>query len=403
MGAQQIELREYEHRLVDLDEATTRRLRAAAPGKLQILPGLQPGQVELVATQHVGTIVLPDIEVLIRPKVHAANLFWMLEAGGSPVDLGEDTFGYATHTSLLAAFATFFARVVETTTTRGLLRSYVEVHDHLPVLRGRVDVAAQMRRPALLTPLACQFDELTADNFENRLLKAAVRRLTMVAGVPLATRRRLLRALAAFEDVSDEWPDPERVERLHFHRLNRHYEPGLRLARLVLRNTSLADQYGQAGASTFLLDMNEVFEKFVEHRLRRALQGRLLVEGQATGLRLDRDRRVTIRPDLVFRSPRGLTRYVGDTKYKLTDNGLGRESDYYQLLAYTAALDLPEGVLIYFQHDGALPPDEIVVSQVGKRLRTFALDLAGDLNDVERAIEDLADWVAERSLRGRAA
>ena len=44
----------------------------------------------------------------------------------------------------------------------------------------------------------------------------------------------------------------------------------------------------------------------------------------------------------------GRTRFVADIKYKLTDDSAGgSNADLYQLLAYTTALDLPEGMLIY--------------------------------------------------------
>lgn len=393
-----VDLREYEHRTIALGEATARRLRAAADGHVEVLQADGAGLYEIVATQYVGTISLPEIQLLIRPKVGLANLFWLLEAGGSPVPTTGETFSYATDRDLLAAFATFFARVLDGTIARGLRRDYRQHNERLPVLRGRVDLAEQLRQPTIQTPLACQFDEYTADIIDNRLLKAAARRLVLLPGVPSLTRRRLLRQLTMFDEVADDGPDPDAVLRMHFHRLNRHYEPALRLARLVLRCSALVDQGGRSVASTFLLDMNKVFEEFVEHRLRRALDGRLDLEGQGRGLRLDAQRRVTIKPDLVFRYPRSeAPAYVGDIKYKLTANGLGRESDYYQLLAYTAALGLDEGVLVYFQHDGDVPADFVTVSNVGKVLRTFALDLAGDRSAIEREIEQLADWIVARA------
>ena len=120
---------------------------------------------------------------------------------------------------------------------------------------------------------------------------------------------------------------------------------------------------------------------------------------------------MAIRPDLVFSSG-GAPKFVADIKYKLTDEGAGgRHADYYQLLAYTTALDLPEGVLIYcldanHPDDSAdsnkdLPaagspsrpaagpsPTEattvrgpatrtIHVRHTGKVLHTYALDLSG--------------------------
>ena len=134
------------------------------------------------------------------------------------------------------------------------------------------------------------------------------------------------------------------------------YKPALRLARLVLANLTLQDATGETQASSFMLDMNELFERFVTERLRRALRGRLGVKDQHRD-RLDEDRRVAIRPDLLFIS-QGTAKFVADTKYKLTDDTAGgRTADYYQLLAYTTALDLPEGVLIYCLNAKADPDD----------------------------------------------
>ena len=57
-------------------------------------------------------------------------------------------------------------------------------------------------------------------------------------------------------------------------------------------------------------------------------------------------------PDLILYR-RGVAVLVADVKYKLSDEGLGRNTDYYQLLAYTARLDLDRGLLIYGSENGA--------------------------------------------------
>ena len=134
---------------------------------------------------------------------------------------------------------------------------------------------------------------------------------------------------------------------------------------------------------------------------------------------------VAIKPDLLFRSG-GSPRLVADIKYKLTDEAAsGRHPDYYQLLAYTTALDLPEGMLIYCldanhpdDPDGngsiAGPPgtriaelaaseDAPAVSSVqvryaGKVLHTYALDLSGTADDVAMNVRELADWIADRAV-----
>src|SRR5206468_250438 len=93
----------------------------------------------------------------------------------------------------------------------------------------------------------------------------------------------------------------------------------------------------------------------------------------------------------IFLAPGGEKVYVADSKYKMTTDGFGREADYYQLLAYTTALMLPEGLLVYCQHDGPVPPREVIVGPEGKRLATWALRLDGSIDSVEHELGSLAD------------
>jgi 5-methylcytosine-specific restriction enzyme subunit McrC len=104
-----------------------------------------------------------------------------------------------------------------------------------------------------------------------------------------------------------------------------------------------------------------------------------------------------MRPDLLFRR-RGGAVFVGDIKYKVIADARALNADYYQLLAYTTALDLPEGVLIYCLADGGVPERSVTVRHAGKVLHTRAIDLTGEPAAVAAEIEALADWIAERAL-----
>ena len=203
------------------------------------------------------------------------------------------------------------------------------------------------------------------------------------------------------EEVSDASLRGDDLQRIHYSRLNEHYRPALGLARLLLDNLTLVDRRGATTAASFMVNMNDLFERFVTERLTRALRGRLVVEGQ-THDHLDVGKKVSIRPDLRFRHPSsGSVTYVGDIKYKLTADAQGRAADYYQLLAYTTALKLPEGVLIYSRTDGGEPAGEVTVRHAGKKLHVRAVNLTGSPNDVAKEIEDLADWITERAGRVR--
>ena len=191
------------------------------------------------------------------------------------------------------------------------------------------------------------------------------------------------------------------VQRVHYTRLNQHYQPAVGLARLLLDNLTLVDRRGATTAASFMVNMNDLFERFVTERLHRALQGRLVVRSQASDY-LDTGREISIRPDLRFRYPGSdPDAYVGDVKYKLTTDAQGRTTDYYQLLAYTTALKLPEGVLIYCRTDGDKPAGEITVRNAGKKLHVHAVDMTGSPAEVAKELEQLADWIATRSEQVR--
>ncbi len=397
MSRRRIVLREYERRSVELSGASARALASAADSRLAVAPAAELGQWDLSAMQHVGTIVLPEVQVLIRPKVSLQNLFLLLDVGLPADAWRRESFAYATDPDLLPALADFFVRTLEQAIGSGLVRAYRSEWERLTSVRGRIDFPSQVRRPGTAWPIACHFEEYTADTDENRYLKAAVRRMLKVAGVRPLTRRALLRQLVRFEEVADVGVDVDLADRVLFTRLNRHYQPAIRLAHVVLRNVSLLDQEGDTGASSFLLDMNDLFQRFVANRLRRHLHGRLEVDEEPT-VHLGRRRMVPMRPDLVFVAD-GVPVYVGDAKYKLIETGSARNADYYQLLAYATALDLDEGVLIYGQAEGQAAERVVEVSHAAKRLLAVAVDLRGAPSAVEKSLTDLADWIEARVRR----
>lgn len=391
-------LTQYGTTRVQLTEDQARRLNVGAGNALTVSTDPEPGWWSVTAAEMVGSVVIDELRVLIRPKIPPENLFLLLEVGLPATAWRREAFDYATTDDLLPAIVSFFARTLETTLARGVLRSYRTHAEPLQTLRGRIDMVEVVRRPGQVAPVPCRFDEFTADIAENRYLRSAVRLSLKVPTVPAEDRRRLMRQLVELEDVADVSTVADDLDRIVFTRLNQHYEPALRLARLLLDRLTLADQTGNTTASSFLVDMNKLFERFVTERLRRALRGRLEVRAEPP-VHLDQGRRVFMKPDLEFRQ-RGKTVFVGDLKYKLTGDARARNPDYYQLLAYTTALDLPEGVLIYCLADGGVPGGTVTVRHAGKRLHLRAIDLQGSAAAIDVEINGLADWVADAALTG---
>jgi 5-methylcytosine-specific restriction enzyme subunit McrC len=378
-------LTEYASAALQLTADQARILQRLVREKVSVLPGGSAAEWHLKASHYVGTIVTPDVRILITPKVSTANLFYLLEASGNPVDIG-----------LIPSFATFYARHLEKALARGIPRAYQEIQERVPGIRGRIDLPAQMRLAGLPLPAACSFDEFTADIRLNRILRAAAVRLLRLPGVTVPTRLALQRLAAALGESGSLMPGDLRTPTV-FNRLSEHCRPAEQLARLALGNETLLNAVGGASAGVFLIDMNKAFESFVAARLDRHLTGRLTVHQQRTA-KLDIDQSIRIVPDLVFERGPGNIAYVADTKYKITADGYGREADYYQILAYTAALGVPEGMLIYCQRDGDTPPREIQVQKLGKRLVSWPLNLGGTPADIEQQLRSLADEIQHRAV-----
>jgi 5-methylcytosine-specific restriction enzyme subunit McrC len=385
-----LELAEYSEGEVALSAAAERILRAAAGTALTTAPGSAVDRFRIRAGSYVGAISTPHLDVLIRPKVSTSNLLYLLEAGGLPLDLDEHDVNLLDSLDLVPALATLFAAQLDRLVRRGVLSGYFPHAERRFALRGRIDVAAQQRTAGLGLPVACTFDEFSIDTRLNRRVREAVVRLARLPGVLPATAHRLRRYLGAFEGVS-ELRGTDLAGSHPFSRLDEHYRTIDALAGLVLRNGSVQTRSGQHPVSAFVVNMNSVFERFVTARLMTALAGQLVVDPKRR-IDLDHDGLVPgISPDLVLRAPGGGDVLVADIKYKLAVRGFGREADYYQLLAYTAALDLPAGLLVYCRDDGDRPPRHLVVGPRSTRLDTFSLNLAGRPADIDNEIRALAD------------
>jgi len=93
--------------------------------------------------------------------------------------------------------------------------------------------------------------------------------------------------------------------------------------------------------------------------------------------------------------------FVGDAKYKRINVKGTNHPDLYQLLAYTVALDLPGGLLVYAA--GEAERVEHVIVHAGKRLEVTTVDIRGApahiLTDVDRIARRVEEMRAAEYVR----
>jgi 5-methylcytosine-specific restriction enzyme subunit McrC len=113
---------------------------------------------------------------------------------------------------------------------------------------------------------------------------------------------------------------------------------------MILRQEALRDETGSTLGTCFTVDMNVLFEKFIEEIVREeAIRAGLDVRPQA---HIQLTNRIAMRPDLVLRTGHRVVA-VGDAKYVELEPAGWPHANLYQLLAYCVALRLPRGLLIY--------------------------------------------------------
>lgn len=380
------QLAEYQQIEVALTDSQARQLQATAGTRLTLTPSSRGYKIR--ASSYVGSVSVSGVAVHVLPKVPVANVLHLMTWSTERITFGDDEIGQATG-SLTAAVAAWYARMLERTLVLGVDRSYVEEADHVVALRGRIDWPAQARAVGLPTPIACRYDDWSLDTRANRIVAAAALALLRNREVPpqsAFTLRRLLKLLAGVgplrpEDLSGHAPN--------LSRLNEHYRTILDLARHILRAGGPAQGAGGSGVSCFMVNMNDVFEDWVFASLTRRLRGSWRVDKRS--IPLDVTGTVPTEPDLLFSDQSGMNVLVADCKYKLTSNGLGRNADYYQLLAYCTTLVLPRGVLLYCDSDGdaPAPPRSIEVRRAGTLLETFRVRLSGSFADIDQELDRL--------------
>lgn len=362
------------------------------PGSLLTVTVRDPstGTYDLRPGSIVGTLVWPGLQVLIRPKVNLDNIFFLLGFRGGLVRWGDEAFPYLQDRNFLVVLAWAFAAELERALRHGVGRDYMTFEDALSTVRGRMDIARQLRiRQDRAVPMQCRFQEYTEDIELNRVIKAAIARLTATPGLDLSVSRRLRIASSAFDGVAEVEYGPNAVPEIVFTRLNQQWEPATRLAKLILSQESLKDETGTTVGTAFTVDMNKVFEKFLEEVVREeALKAHLQLEGQASVKLSDK---VRMAPDLVIRD--GSTKLaVGDAKYIETEPSDWPNANLYQLLAYCVSLRLPRGLLIYAT---SRPLEVQRVPSAGIDLEAIGIDLEAPraqlLDQARRAARRLVD------------
>lgn len=342
-------------------------------------------------TNMVGAMRSGERDLIVRPKAKFSSLLFML-AYARDQGFRPDEFDGLADDDLWPAVGETLARLAERALERGILRGYATKEDKLQVVRGRIRISDQIsRHQGIPIPLEVRYVDYSMDIPENRILRAALRRMATVDRLPGSIERRLRHLGRQLGAASGIIPGAV-LPAWRPTRLNERYVPALQLSEIILSSLGLSTVQGQQPMASFVVDMAAVFESFVSVALAEAL--RTISRGRTEEQRrtyFDDAHNIVVRPDVVHLVG-GSERAVYDAKYKLGgETGLFPVADLYQMYAYCTIMGLAEGHLIYAgtksDYSGIT---EVVIRNAGVTVRIHPLDVSAAPADLLAQIRDIA-------------
>ena len=347
MNNQLLELTEYQPTSVELTQQQVQQLAQLAPS-IAVSPSSESlGVYKLTADSRIGVVNLPDLQVLVRPKIPMSRAMFLIAYSLDAAYWQRSGFNFDVEAPLLESMIPGFIRQVRRALSHGVLHGYRTEEDSLPTIRGRLRLEDQIRtRHGMLIPAEVRFDEFTEDINENRLIKAALFSLRKMVIRSDSLRNQLNEFDHLLGQVTLMEYHSSNLPIVKYTGLNEHYRSAVELSKLILKSASIELRQGSSISSAFIIDMNTVFEDFVVTALRESLGLSQLAFPKNARMNLDHDRQIPIKPDLSWQEG-GRCVFVGDVKYKRTRSIKGENPDIYQVLSYAVAADLRNTMLVY--------------------------------------------------------
>lgn len=185
-----------------------------------------------------------DLTVIVEPKVPLRSVFAMWEwaydlsqfrvlDGAQPVTTFEEF--YSQMARILAAQVLARGR-------KGLAREYVGFDEPLPVIRGRLDVPALIRRPWATQPV-CHYHEHTPDIADNQILAWTLGGILHAPACNLAARPVVRQAFMMLRHAVDARPFAARdAAGRRYTRLTADYAPMHALCRFFIEHSGPSQQ-----------------------------------------------------------------------------------------------------------------------------------------------------------------
>jgi len=300
--------------------------------------------IEIESNSYVGVVKLKDFQIIISPKISNLNLAKMIAIAYNLKSIEiQDKFSQlaVTDASISDIISLIFLKEAEKVYYQGLRKRYQEKEEAIASCRGKINFNKLAKNSFSSVTLPCRYQELTVDIEENQIILAALKLL-----LSNTNNRKLKKKLnILFSKIKDEVSlKPLSKELLskalnNSDRLNNNYKNLFKLVELLLSKEDFNLLGGQnRDFPGFLLDMNLLFERFLEKYFKKKLAPDIKVKAQNSLENKFKSANLSYNliPDYQFFEAGKLVK-IADAKYKNYQLKKVSPADLYQLTAYALA------------------------------------------------------------------
>lgn len=390
-----MELKEYENIVCKLDARDIAYLNKYHPSHLSVKQ-INENEVELKANSYVGKIALPSKqEIIVKPKIKINNLLYIISYTYDLVDFRYTEKRKVTENdALIQTYIIVLLNWIENLFKKGLYKNYQNFSEELSGIKGKIKLNESLIKR---DKLVCEFHDMSFSNEENKIIKATLLFVINQKHIENNIRQRALIFFRLLKEVQIIQLTKSSFKRLNINRLNNYYKPILELCELVYNNLRLTDDRDKTLFSGYMVNMNNIFEKFLLKALQKKMKNDNVngsLKNNWTDFASDSNL-PQIKPDILVKN-----KAIIDAKYyktPFTSKGNYISGHIYQIITYLTAYKLSKGFLVYPE-----PENEQIIDSVYKidnmNFNIFSIPLNKEISDIENALNILVQKILTNEL-----
>lgn len=314
---------------------------------------------------YTGIIALDNLLIEILPKISLGDdidndrkmLIKMLSmCNRLPLNIEQSASINTSKNNLLEVLVKMYIENLENEIRKGVNLEYISESDNINTLKGKLLLKEHINKNYTnKSKVYCKYDIYSYDNFLNQTFKHACS-IVLNKISDEQVKSKIKKILQLFADVSEDSILKEKLNIFKFDRKNERFKLSYEFAKLIIKNESSKNTYGNKNAFSILFEMNILYEEYIGKLvLKNFTEKNTKVLLQDNGKRLLKNIKtnksnISLKPDIVLYK-NDMASIIIDTKWKQIDYN-GRlnysQSDIYQMYAYVNAYkDSKRCIILY--------------------------------------------------------